>query len=189
MQKLYAYVDESGQETQGRIFVVAVIVVTSDQEALKTLCEAIEVATKKGKFKWGKAHNTARLAYLQRIFATPQFHRSLRYALFRNTRKYDDATLEAIARAVKWGQDGEPYTLSVYVDGLSKTKRREYGSRLRKMGVPIKNVQGVLKDENNALTRLADALAGFVRDALEGKSAEIYALYLKAKNDDVVIEV
>lgn len=65
MRKLYCYVDESGQDTEGRIFVVAVVVV-SDKEALLQLCEQFERESGKGKFKWGKAENTARLAYLNR---------------------------------------------------------------------------------------------------------------------------
>lgn len=55
MDKIYAYVDESGQETLGRIFVVAVIILKTDSDSVRDYCEKVEVLSGKGKFKWGKA--------------------------------------------------------------------------------------------------------------------------------------
>ena len=48
---------------------------------------------------------------------------------------------------------------------------------------------GVAKDESNALTRLADSLAGFVGDALKGRSKEIKELYERARGEKILIEV
>lgn len=41
-QKLYAYVDESGQDTQGELFVVAVVVTGSERDALRQALRNIE---------------------------------------------------------------------------------------------------------------------------------------------------
>ena len=65
------------------------------------------------------------------------------------------------------------YTTLIYIDGLSRTKRREYGARFRRVGLPVRRVRGITRDESNALIRLADSIAGFVRDALESESGEI----------------
>jgi hypothetical protein len=62
-------------------------------------------------------------------------------------------------------------------------------ARLHKFGVAVHKVQGVRKDENNSLVRLADAVAGFVRDALDGDSAAIVALLKDAETSGVLIEV
>jgi hypothetical protein len=43
------------------------------------------------------------------------------------------------------------------------------GRRLRHLGVRTRKVRGVRKDESDALIRLADALCGFVRAAIEGQ--------------------
>ena len=70
----------------------------------------------------------------------------------------------------------------IYVDGLTKSKRHVYGSELRKLGIPTRKVQGVTRDESSALIRLADATAGFVRDALdETAHHEIKAMFEDAK--------
>jgi hypothetical protein len=188
MQKLYCYVDESGQDTRGRLFVVAVVLV-SDKEATFQLCEQFERESGKGKFKWGKAENKARLEYLRRVFETESFKDSLCYAIFKQTRDYETSTIEAIARAISWKAAGESYRVSVYVDGLSKNKRQPYGSELRKLGVSIHKIQGVTKEENNALTRLADALAGFIRDAVDEHGDDIQKLYQLAISRGYIKEI
>ena len=171
-QKLYCYVDESGQDTKGDIFIVSVVVTGQERDKLLKLCEEIEQKSGKGKFKWGKAENKRRLDYIQRVFTSSQFKRKLRYSIYHNQLNYDMATIVGIAKAIHF-QELLNYTTTIYIDGLAKTKRQKYGSELRKLGVPNRKVQGVTKDENNSLTRLADAIAGFVRDVLEGKSKDI----------------
>ena len=188
-KKLYCYVDESGQETEGRIFIVSVIVTSEKRDELLHLCEMLEKESRKGKFKWGKAQHNYRLEYLRQIFAIKLFKGNLRYSTFRNTKDYDSATIKGIAKAVHYKEPKQKYTTRIYVDGLSKSKRHEYGSRLRKLGVPTYKVQGVTKDENNALTRLADAVAGFVRYVLDKKDNEAEELFEKATTTSVLIEV
>lgn len=41
--KLFCYVDETGQDTQGRLFVVAVVVAERARVMLRQQCSAIEV--------------------------------------------------------------------------------------------------------------------------------------------------
>jgi hypothetical protein len=190
MQKLYCYVDESGQDTHGRIFVVALVVLTSgkQKDELFALCEQVEIASGKGKTKWGKSKSSHRLEYLRRIFAASKFYGRLRYAVFSHNTNYDLATLIAIAKAVHWEKLTD-FTTLIYVDGLSKTKRQEYATELRKLKVPIHKVRGVAKDENNALIRLADTLAGFIRDVLEGKAPDGQELFTQAKASEALIEV
>jgi len=142
-QKLYCYVDESGQDT-------------------------------KGKFKWGKAEHTRRMDYLKQIFSNSCFKSKLRYTVYKEQVNYDMATIMGIAKAVHFREPKE-YTTLVYVDGLTKTKRQEYGSELR--------------DENNALTRLADSIAGFVRDVLGKESEDMEKVFKEAVENESLIEV
>lgn len=187
--KFYCYVDETGQDTWGEFFLVAVVVIGEDRNVLIARCEQLEDESGKGKAKWGRAEKNLRLQYIQRILADSRFHESLRYCVFHQIRDYDTAIVEAIAKAVFWANPPDDYAAYAYIDGLSKTKRREYGPRLRKLGLSVKKVRGVARDENNALIRLADAVAGFVRDALEEQSGELKNLFDKAMEERVLIDV
>ncbi len=173
MQKLYIYVDESGQDTRGRLFIVATVLISDPKfkDEAPALCERIEQESKKGKIKWGKSKPSFRLDYLNRIFAEKQFHGNLRFAVFRDTNDYDQAMMASIARVLHW-ENVVDYTTLVFVDALSETKCQEYTRLLRKHDVRIQKIRGISKDENDALIRLADALAGFIRDALEDKSPD-----------------
>ena len=188
MQKLYCYVDENGMETEGRIFIIAVLVLEDDPEVVMKYCEELERESGKGKFKWGKAEKARRLNYLRRAFKSSYLRGRMCYIVFRETKRYEASTIEGISRAIKQFASPE-YTSTIYVDGLSKTKRHFYGSQLRKAGIAISNIQGVIKDENNALVRLADAIAGFVRDALDGESSEIVMLFHEAERAGTLVEV
>ena len=193
-QKIYCYVDESGQDTSAnpnreQIFVVAVTIVDKNRDEIERLCEQYETISKKGKFKWGKANRIARLRYLKLIFADDRFKDALRYVVFGNVKKqFDETTVRAIARAVLWSSPKFPYAALVYVDGLSREKRHSYSARLRNLGVSVYQVRGVAQDESSPLTRLADALAGFVRDAKTG-DMEAQAMFERASHDQEIIEV
>jgi hypothetical protein len=189
MQKLYCYVDETGQDTQGKIFIVSIVIVDEEREELLKLCEQLEILSGKRKDKWGAAKHERRMRYLRHILADDRFNGKLRYSLFRHTRDYDASTIEGIAKGVLWNRSAKNFTSLVYVDGLSKTKRRQYAVGLRRYGVPTRKVMGVAKDESNALTRLADSIAGFVGDALKGRFKEIKELYERAKREQILIEV
>ncbi|NJM41627.1 MAG: DUF3800 domain-containing protein [Anaerolineae bacterium] len=193
-QKIYCYVDESGQDTSAQtsrtqIFVVAVTVVDKERDELERLCEQYEAISKKGKFKWGKANRIARHRYLKLVFADDRFKKALRYVVFGDVKKqFDVTTIKAIARAVLWDKPKFPYAVLVYVDGLSRDKRHSYSAGLRDLGVSLYQIRGVARDESSPLTRLADALAGFVRDAETGES-EAQILLELAKRDGEVVEV
>lgn len=189
VKKLYCYVDENGQDTKGDIFIVSVVVTEESRDELLTLCEQLEQISGKRKDKWGNAKHDRRMRYIRHIFADGRFRGLLRYEVFRGTKDYDTSTITAIVTSVKWDKPSGKYTTMVYVDGLSKTKRQEYGVRLRHMGLPVKRIRGVARDETNALVRLADAIAGFVRDAMDGKSEEIKKLFREAKRGGMLVEV
>jgi hypothetical protein len=128
VRKLYCYLDENGLETEGRIFIVAIVVIEGDPQAIATHCEELERLSGKGKLKWGKAEQTKRLDYLRRVFKSLKLQKRLCYAVFRDTTEYEAATIEAVARAVfHFAPDGD-HKAAIYIDALAKTKRRVYGA-------------------------------------------------------------
>jgi len=66
-QKLYAYVDESGQDTAGGFFVVGVLVLGEERVLVRQRLEQIEQHTGKGKVKWHKSRPARREAYVARL--------------------------------------------------------------------------------------------------------------------------
>jgi hypothetical protein len=48
-EKLYLYVDETGQDTGGRLFIVGVVVTDEENETYRHRCQAIEHESGKGK--------------------------------------------------------------------------------------------------------------------------------------------
>lgn len=93
----------------------------------------------------------------------------LYYALFEETTDYLTATVQAITDTLK-ATTLMDYDATVFVDGLSRTLERAVGLSLRRSGSHVKKVRG-LDEENDALMRLADAVCGLVREAIQGEAA------------------
>ncbi len=189
MQKLYCYVDETGKEFSSQKFIVAVVIITGDRDGLFELCEQLEKETGKGKFKWGKAKHEPRMKYLNKVFSNKDLGGGICYSVFPRTMNFDEATIVAIVRSINRLKPSGKYAALIYVDGLTKTKRREYGVALRRHHLHVQQIRGIERDENNALTRLADAIAGFAGDALNSSSKDITALFERVKRSGVLIEV
>jgi hypothetical protein len=173
-QKLYAFVDESGQDTLGELFVVAAVLTGEDHERVRQSLERLERASGKGRRKWVKSTPRQRLAYLTAILPLPALHGRLFAAHFTGTTTYLPCVLSTITRAVTAGAAGQPARATVLIDGLQITLRQEIAAALRAQFHPhqirLEKVRG-LDDQSDALMRLADALAGFARHALEGRPA------------------
>jgi len=90
------------------------------------------------------------------------------------TTTYLPCVLTTITRAVTAGAAGQPSRATILIDGLQKSLRQDVATALRAQFQPyqirLEKVRG-LDEQSDALMRLADALAGFTRHALEGRPA------------------
>ena len=175
-KKFFCYVDETGQHTEGDLFIVSVVVVPGPQreEALE-LCEAVERTTGKGRVKWVRANRNRRHDYMREVLRGQPLEGRLTFAIYRNNRQdYPTMTFQTIAMALQ-ALAGDDYKATVRIDGLPRHQEREVGLILRRRGVKVNKVRGV-KDEADSLIRLADALCGLVRNADEG-IAEMKTLF------------
>lgn len=176
-KRFYCYVDETGQDTEGDIFVVTVIIPGNRDEVLEYL-EKVEVQSGKEKFKWGKADPKKRFNYIETILNQRKYPLKTYYSFYKNTKEYKTLT---------------NHKFIISVDALGEKDRRYYGSELHKMGIPSRQVKGVRRDESNALIRLADSVCGFIRDVIEEKpkkeDEKLTKLYKKAMKEDILIEV
>lgn len=169
MLKLYCYVDESGQDTEGRLFIVGVVITTQERDELAALCEQIEREVGKQN-KWSRTKDTINLAYMQQILALLPSSMWLRYVIFNHITDYLTATVESIAQALASIDDLANIQVTVLYDGLPPSLEKRVGSQLRTYGVIVRKVRGI-REEHDPLARLVDAICGLVRDANIGKSA------------------
>jgi len=184
--KLYAYVDESGQETQGSMFLVSVVVAGETREALRHTLRAIERKSGKQDKKWTKARPAERAAYMQAVIQSREFTGRIYYARYQDTRSYVDLMILSTAQALHAQGAARP-SATIIVDGLERSERPRFAAGVRKLGIAVRKVRGA-RDEADELIRLADAVAGFVRDSLEGESA-MQALFDQALRRGVIQEV
>ena len=132
MRKLYCYVDESGQDTGGKYFLV--VVVLQEKKNIFTLekkLEKVERETGKNRLKWNKSKARIRLRYLQKAFTLQNAESS--------------------------------HNLVVIIDCLNEREKDRVRIELKKLKIRHRTIRG-MKDEQNAVLRLADSVAGFIRD-------------------------
>ncbi len=184
-QKLYAYVDESGQDTRGELFLVAVVVVGEQRDQLRELLRNIERESRKNK-KWAKERRVRREAYIRRVLETKQLAGLLYYSHYHDTRDYVPLTILSTARAILH-QARETYQADMWVDGLNRPERQRFTKGLRDLHVRVPRQARGLTDEADEFIRLADALAGFVRDGMEDDDM-MASLYKKALRNKVIRE-
>jgi hypothetical protein len=167
--KLYAYVDESGQDTSGRFFVASVLVREQERDSLGQQLELIEARSGKHRKKWQRARHAERVAYIQEVGRLIDLRRCLYYETFSGQTKYLALTSYTTAKATLRRVTGD-YRVTVFVDGLKGAEVEVFRRGLRDLHIKTRKVRGVRSDENNSYIRLVDAICGLVRDASEGKA-------------------
>lgn len=181
-QKLYCYVDETGQDTKGALFVVSVAVTKEDREELREILASAEKTSGKGKTKWVKTRKQFKIAYLEKILTQKIFRYKIFYSLSKETKTYREITLVTIASAITASKEDEEYEALVFIDGLQKSEVKKVATGLRRIGVHTEKVRGI-RDESDEFIRLTDAIAGLVRENEEGVeyAKSLYKVGLKSK--------
>lgn len=165
-QKLYCYVDETGQDTKGDWFLVSIVIIENEKEKFETILDDIEKKSGKRKLKWNKTKRDRREAYIREIIKVKEFKQCFYFAIYENTTLFTDLIVYATAKAIL-DKASDNYQASIIVDGLYKNLEKQFSTSLRKLKVKVSKVKGA-RDESSSLIRLADALAGLLRDAVEG---------------------
>lgn len=168
-KKLYCFVDETGQDTQGKLFLVAIIL--TDIEALSTLESElldIELLSGKKKLKWNKTKNDLKVEYLKQILTIKALKRSIYYSIYHDSLEYSKLTSLTIAKTILTKANSE-YEVSIIIDGLNDKERIKVTTELKSLRIKYRKIRG-MKDEQNVFLRLADSMAGFLRDVSENQS-------------------
>ena len=182
MLKLYCYTDETGQDTKGKFFLVSILLSNKEQlEELRNRISEIEKNTK-GKTKWTKTDNKRKILFLEVILNLKILRRNLYYSVYQNTTAYTPLTAMAVSKAVihRVKNYSGKYKVNVVIDGLRKKDREIVRKELKNLNIKYSKIKIGLRDEQDVLLRLVDALAGFIRDYLEN---EKYAVDLIDKQN------
>ncbi|MDD5433643.1 MAG: DUF3800 domain-containing protein [Candidatus Pacebacteria bacterium] len=175
MQKLYCYIDETGQDTQSEVFVVVAVVSEQEQNKLREELINIEQLARTGHRKWHKSKPERRLKYLEMILAKKIGKEEVFFASYQKPLPYFLPILETIERAIKLKAKGR-YQATICVDGIDKKKAQELTNALHLREVKTSFIKGK-RDEAEPLIRLADMWAGCIR-----------AVFLKRKKEIELVE-
>lgn len=167
VQKFYCYIDESGQDTAGELFVVSVLVLGAQRYELEKALEVIELESGKRKKKWTNAKHGEREKYLRSVMRLEGLKNAVFYDVLRESKEFFVFTANVAASAVrKRTKKGDEVT--VYVDGFTKIEIAKFKKILKPSMKTRTFVKMIRRDESSSLIRLVDALCGLLRDAEEG---------------------
>jgi Protein of unknown function (DUF3800) len=186
--KCYCYVDETGQDTVGRFFLVSIILTSqTKKDYLETVIEEIESRTGKKKTKWTKARTDIKIRFLENISNVKDLQSSVYYSQYNDcTTGYEPLTSLSIAKVIQAkGEDN--CSVTIVVDALTRKGIEKMRHELKRLHVKYDNIVG-LKDEQSAFLRLADCFAGFIRDYIEGQNYT-KKLFLALEKRGIVTEV
>lgn len=146
-RKLFCYVDETGQDTRGELFIISVVITAEERDQLVQICEQMEQLTGKGRVKWIKAQHHRRIAYLRQLIELPLLNQKIIYGIYHNTQDYVSLTVRTIALALRATGERQ-YKVTILIDGLPRTQERTVGLALLAQQAKVKKVRGVKKEEN-----------------------------------------
>ena len=168
----------------GGLFVVAVVMVDSDsREGLERLVLKVERRTQRGAKKWHRTDIDHRRGFAAE-FPSMAIAARFAWAEWTGGTDYLPRTAEAIVNSANACCPGAQ--LTVIVDGLKEAEKAVITTTLRRSGVRFRGVKVGCRDESYPLLRLADALAGFLRDVREG---DPYAVDLWPAVRDLFVQV
>ncbi|MBI3261190.1 DUF3800 domain-containing protein [Candidatus Berkelbacteria bacterium] len=167
MKTVWCYVDESGQDTKGDLFVVVTVII-SDKNVIDSYLESIE-KNSGVQSKWRKTQHNRRMKYFEAILDRSNLKDTVYIAKFPHSGKaFVDLTILAVAKALKRFEISAKVKIIIIVDGLRKNERHRFAAGLRKLGISPNKVRGA-REESTSLLRYADMVLGLSRDAFEGK--------------------
>ena len=138
-QKIYAFVDESGQETKGALFLFSVVVTDQEYDHINDTLIEIEERSGRRLKKWSEARFEYRLAYMEAVIGQPLFRDLILFLHHANSQAYFDLIVEATTKAVHH-KNKEAATATVVVDGLRGRDGDRFKTGLRGSGTKLQRV-------------------------------------------------
>lgn len=175
MQKINVYADETGQDTQGRFFLVAVVIVPTDAVQHFEHCELVsEKGSGRSARKWRSSNKKSRTAYLGCLLKQDLRGLRVRIQSYRNRTDYTAMTAETIGHSIQSiiAESG-PSKATVMIDGMNDAEIEGVRRMLKAASIRYRKIRGP-RDEGSAMIRLADSLVGMARMAADGNAVAQY---------------
>ena len=169
-QKLYCYVDETGQDINSEFFIVVAIISDKEQNLLRNELLEIESLVKIGQRKWRKSQFKRNKQYLQLVLKRKIGKGEIYFGHYKKPIPYFLPMLETLEKSIL-DKAEKNYKAIVYVDGIDKKKAAELTNALRLRKIKLEFVRSA-RDESEPLIRLADRWVGCIRKALLEKEAK-----------------
>lgn len=185
-QKLYCYVDETGQDSGTEFFVVVAVVSDRDQNLIRKQLFKIESSAKIGLRKWHKSKDERKRRFLQLVLEKKIGKGEIYFGRYKKPIPFFLPMLEVLEKSIL-DKAEENYKAIVYVDGIDKKKASELTSALRVRKIKLEFVRSA-RDESEPLIRLADRWAGCIGTAFSGNKPE-KRIFEKAKEQKYLQKV
>ena len=99
MRKLYVYVDETGQDTQGTIFIVVTMILQDQKVELEVKLKEFEHKTGK-RLKWQKSKYTNRINFIKNLTSLEELKNTIFWSEYKGSTSFKDLTALSIAKAI-----------------------------------------------------------------------------------------
>lgn len=169
-KKIYCYVDESGQDTEGRLFVVVAVVVGEGRDVIEAAVTALEERSRRTARKWHRSQRQRRVEYAAGLPSVEEVCGHVFARVYGEGANYLDRTAYVIGDAIAAYAERngtQEFTGVAVVDGLKDAEAKRMSKLIRSRGIRLAKLRGA-KDEVSPLVRLADSVAGILRDAADG---------------------
>lgn len=172
--KINTYTDESGQDTRGKLFIVATVIVLSDSAiSIEENLRKIEKDSGKLK-KWADVGVRVRERYLSLLLREGVFSGiTIHYSEYKNKKDYINLMGSHIAKSILDFRGNNDYQVKIFIDKMDKTTHGHLKSELTSYRLRYKKIVP-LNDKSSALIRLADAVCGLIRDLNNRNIDECY---------------
>lgn len=180
--KISTFTDESGQDTQGKMFVVCTVCVSSEK-APKLEEVLMEIEKDSGKLaKWFEVGNLRRHKFVKLLVESNILHDlKIYYSLYENKKDYSTLVGSHIAKSVLDFVDGQKYEAKIFIDKTDKGTLSRIGREIKSFHIKYKKIRG-LSDNADPFIRLVDAICGMIRDMNKKNNPKSYeALFKKLK--------
>jgi len=181
-QKIYCYVDETGQDSGANCYITVVVVSAKDQEEFRKKLIGLEKQSKVGAKKWRRSGSKEGELFLRETINEAFEYCKIYYNQYEKPIPFFFPTIEILYGAIKEFIDNKKldYETIIYIDGIDKRKAQALTNALRSKDIFLDHIRSV-RDESEPCIRLADRWAGCIRDAKEEKTDFWKKIVKKAK--------
>ena len=128
-QKLYCYVDETGQDKGSDIFIVVAVMSDKDQDLLRSHLIKVESLSGIGIRKWHKSRAERKIKFLRLVIEKGLGQGEVFYGHYKKPLPYFLPVLEVLEKAIRL-KAKKDYKAIIYIDGIDRKKAAQLTNAL-----------------------------------------------------------